>query len=48
MGQLVLEERERAERMTVYERQNASLREEISRIQAGRGVPLKVVTSHED
>jgi hypothetical protein len=48
MGQLVLEERERAERMTVYERQNASLREEISRIQAGRGVPLKVVTRHED
>ena len=48
MGQLVLEERERAERMTVYERQNASLREEISRIQAGGGVPLKVVTRHED
>ena len=34
MGQQVLEERERAERMAVYERQNASLREEISRIQA--------------
>jgi hypothetical protein len=41
MGQQVLEERERAERMAVYERQNASLREEISRIQAGRGTPLE-------
>jgi hypothetical protein len=38
MGQQVLEERERAERMTVYERQNTSLREEISRIQAGAGL----------
>jgi len=36
LGQQVLEERERAERMTVYERQNASLREEISRIQGRR------------
>jgi len=33
MGGLVLEERERADRMAVYERQNASLREEITRIQ---------------
>jgi hypothetical protein len=48
MGQQVLEERGRAERMTVYERQNASLREEISRIQAGRGTPMKVVAMHED
>ena len=48
IGQQVLEERERAERMTVYERQNASLREEISRIQAGGGTPLKVVARHED
>jgi len=48
MGQQVLEERERAERMTVYERQNASLREEISRIQAARRSPLKVVAKHEN
>jgi hypothetical protein len=48
MGQQVLEERERAERMTVYERQNASLREEISRIQAGSRAPLKLVAKHED
>ena len=45
IGQQILEERERADRMTVYERQNASLREEISRIQAGGGTPLKVVAS---
>jgi hypothetical protein len=32
MGRQVLEERERVDRMTAYERQNASLREEISRI----------------
>jgi len=48
IGQQVLEERGRAERMTVYEQQNASLREEISRIQAGRGTPMKVVAMHED
>jgi predicted RNase H-like nuclease (RuvC/YqgF family) len=36
MGRQVLEEREKAERMVVYERQNASLREEISRIQRAR------------
>lgn len=35
IGRQLLEERERADRMAVYERQNASLREEISRIQAG-------------
>lgn len=32
VGQQILEERDRAARMAVYERQNASLREEISRI----------------
>jgi len=36
MGRQVLEERERADRMAVYERQNASLREEISRIPRSR------------
>jgi hypothetical protein len=36
MGGQVLEERDRAGRMAVYERQNASLREEISRIQRAR------------
>jgi len=35
MGRQVLEERDRADRMAIYERQNASLREEISRIQTG-------------
>jgi hypothetical protein len=35
MGRQVLQERDRADRMAVYERQNASLREEIGRIQAG-------------
>jgi len=48
IGQQVLEERHRAERMAVYERQNASLREEISRIQAAGRTPLKVVAMHED
>ena len=48
IGQQILEERERAERMAVYERQNASLREEISRIQGSGGTPLKVVARHED
>ncbi len=33
IGRQVLEERERADRMAIYERQNASLREEISRVQ---------------
>ncbi len=36
MGRQVLEERERADRMAVYERQNVSLREEISRIPRAR------------
>lgn len=35
IGRQVLEERERADRMAVYERQNTSLREEITRIQSG-------------
>ena len=48
LGQQILAERERAERMAVYERQNASLREEISRIQAAGLTPLKVVAMHED
>ena len=48
IGQQILEERERAERMAVYERQNVSLREEISRIQAARRTPLKVVARHEN
>jgi chromosome segregation ATPase len=46
IGQQILEEREKAERMTAYERQNASLREEISRIHGGGNIPLKVV-AHE-
>jgi hypothetical protein len=33
IGRQVLEERERADRMAIYERQNASLRDEITRIQ---------------
>jgi N-formylglutamate amidohydrolase len=41
MGRQVLEEKERAERMRVYERQNASLRAEISRIQTSGRAPLK-------
>jgi chromosome segregation ATPase len=48
IGRQILEERDRADRMAVYERQNASLREEISRIQAERVSPLKVVAMHED
>ena len=36
MGRQVLEERDRADRMAVYERQNASLREEISRSHRAR------------
>jgi hypothetical protein len=43
IGRQLLAERERADRMAVYERQNASLREEISRIQAGGRAPLKVM-----
>jgi hypothetical protein len=47
IGRQLLEEREKADRMAVYERQNASLREEISRIQAGGRARLKVVGKHE-
>jgi cell division protein FtsB len=47
IGQQILAERERAERMAVYERQNTSLREEISRIQDGGRDSLRVVTRHE-
>jgi hypothetical protein len=39
MGRQVLEERERAERMAVYERQNVSLREEIARFQTKNALP---------
>ncbi len=41
IGQQILVERERAERMAVYERQNASLREEISRIQGCRAYSVE-------
>ena len=41
IGQQILEERDRADRMAVYERQNASLREEISRIHAGGRTSLR-------
>jgi hypothetical protein len=34
IGRQVLQEKDRADRMAIYERQNASLREEIRRIQA--------------
>jgi hypothetical protein len=47
IGRQVLDERERADRMAVYERQNAALREEITRIQADGHAPLKVVGKHE-
>lgn len=42
IGRQVLDEMERADRMAAYERQNASLREEIIRIQARRRTPRKV------
>lgn len=38
IGRQILEERDRADRMSIYERQNTSLREEISRIQQVRAV----------
>lgn len=38
LGRQVLQERDRADRMAIYERQNASLREEIRRIQANTEV----------
>ena len=41
IGQQILQERERADRMVIYERQNASLREEIRRIQANGKVAVK-------
>jgi uncharacterized small protein (DUF1192 family) len=41
IGQQVLQERERADRMVIYEQQNTSLREEIRRIQANGKVPVK-------
>jgi hypothetical protein len=44
IGRQVLEERERADRMAAYERQNASLRDEIIRIQA-RGRASRKVTA---
>lgn len=40
IGRQVLQERDRADRMAVYERQNASLREEIRRIQANDEIPV--------
>ncbi len=42
IGQQVLAERERADRMAIYELQNASLREEIRHLQGG-AVPRKAV-----
>ena len=41
IGQQILQERERADRMVIYEQQNASLREEIRRIQANGKVAVK-------
>ena len=41
IGQQVLQERERADRMVIYEQQNTSLREEIRRIQANGKAPLR-------
>jgi len=40
LGRQVLQERDRADRMAIYERQNASLREEIRRIQANTEVSV--------
>ena len=40
LGRHVLQERDRADRMAIYERQNASLREEIRRIQANTEVSV--------
>ena len=42
IGQQILQERERADRMAIYEQQNASLREEIRRFQNGRAARMKV------
>jgi hypothetical protein len=41
IGEQILQERERADRMAIYEQQNASLREEIRRIQGNGEIPLK-------
>ena len=41
IGRQILEEKDRADRMAIYERQNASLREEIRRIQANGEVQVK-------
>jgi hypothetical protein len=41
IGEQILQERERANRMAIYEQQNASLREEIRRIQGNGEIPLK-------
>ena len=41
IGKQILQERERADRMAIYEQQNASLREEIRRIQGNGEIPLK-------
>jgi len=41
IGEQILQERERADRMAIYEQQNASLREEIRRIQGYGEIPLK-------
>ena len=41
VGEQILQERDRADRMAIYEQQNASLREEIRRIQGNGETPLK-------
>jgi hypothetical protein len=41
IGQQVLQERERTDRMVIYEQQNTSLRDEIRRIQANGKVTVK-------
>jgi hypothetical protein len=41
IGQRVLDERNRADQMKEYERQNVSLREEISRIQMARSTKAR-------
>jgi len=41
IGEQILQERERADRMAIYEQQNACLREEIRRIQGDGNIPLK-------
>jgi hypothetical protein len=41
IGEQILQERERADRVAIYEQQNASLREEIRRIQGNGEIPVK-------